>query len=64
MGKHSGKQEQEKTGTELGIPFEQMSPDQKGFEFDESYDHPLSYARENFPKEARSGTPRSPKHGG
>lgn len=59
MGRHSSDhQPPEKVGTELGIPFEQMSPDQKGFEFDESVDHPRSYARENFPKEARSGTPK------
>lgn len=65
MGKHSDpSQPPEKIGTELGIPFEQMDASQKGFEFDESYDHPLSYARENFPKEARSGTPTDPKHAG
>lgn len=65
MGKHSDPtQPPEKIGTELGIPFEDMSPDQKAFEFDESLDHPLSYARENFPREARSGTPGDPRHAG
>lgn len=56
MGRHSGQPDPKQHQTMQGIEWDRMSAEQKGFEFDESYDHPDSYARENFPKEANGGT--------
>jgi hypothetical protein len=56
MGKHAGNPDPNQASTMLGIEWDRMSPDQKAFEFDESYANPDSYARENFPHEANGGT--------
>lgn len=47
MGKHSGKKDNE-PGTDLGVPFDQMTGVQKAIEFDRSTEDPVGYADRNF----------------
>ena len=47
-GKHSKPVEPARDGTDLGIPFQQLSPSAKGAEFNASEKDPVGYARRNF----------------
>lgn len=47
MGKHNGKKDKE-PGTDLGVPFDNMTGVQKAIEFDRSHDDPKGYADRNF----------------
>jgi hypothetical protein len=60
MGKHSGKPAGEPT-TDAGKPFNQMSGEEKGKEFDASHNDPKGYASRNFTQE-NAGRPKG-KHG-
>lgn len=49
MGKHKGSQDpKELAGTDAGKPFDQLTPQEKGAEFDASDRDPKGYAERNF----------------
>lgn len=49
MGKHQGPQDpKELSGTDAGKPFDQLTPEEKGKEFDASDSDPTGYAGRNF----------------
>lgn len=50
MGKHNGPSDstERRAMTDKGIPFQALSPEDKGKEFDASHGAPLSYAVRNF----------------
>jgi len=53
MGKHKGPKE-DPQGTQAGKPWEELTPEEKGKEFDASHARPVSYAHKNF-KTAKPG---------
>ena len=52
-GKHKGKKE-EPQGTQTGKAWDDLTPEEKGREFDASHARPTSYAQKNF-KAAKPG---------
>ena len=48
MGKHSGGMGQADAGTDTGPAFKDLTPEQKGDEFDSSLSDPRGYAARNF----------------
>jgi len=53
VGKHKGKKEDQQ-GTQAGKPWDELTPEEKGREFDASLARPKSYAAKNF-KPAKPG---------
>jgi hypothetical protein len=49
MAKRRGRPSEEPT-TQAGVPFDQMTPEQKAREFDASHARPTSYAQKHFGK--------------
>lgn len=58
MGKHKGNAAKEPVGTDAGVPFSQMSGQEKAAEFEASSADPAGYATRNFPT-AQSGNART-----
>lgn len=63
MGKHNRGGAAKEPKTDQGTPFDQMSPERKGEEFDASIKNPSAYAARNFSDENQGKNGRKPKHG-